>query len=116
MNSWLILLLLLFGSQNSRDNDGDFGCGRGSNGPQTRNRPGERDWNDERGWNGERNWDGNGDGDCGCDNDNNRGTNRNFDSDGDFNRGGNRNFDPNGDFESRYDTGSSDNSGCGCNN
>ena len=110
MNSWLILLLLLFGNQNGRVNDDDCGCGRGSNGPQIQNRSGEK------GWNGERNWNGNGDGDCGCENDNNRGGNRNFDCDNDNNRSGGRNFNDDGGFESRFDSVPFDNSGNGCNN
>ena len=110
MNSWIILLFLLLGNRNGRDNNDDYGCSRGSNGPQTRNFPGERNWN------------GDPDDECGCDGDNNRGRNRDFDRNGDFNRG--RNFDDDEDcgcnnesrFEARFDSRSYDNSGCGCDN
>ena len=108
MNSWIILLILLFSNRNSRDNNNDYGCG--TNGPQTRNFPGERNWN------------GDSDDDCGCDGDNNRGRTRDFDRNGDFNRG--RNFDDDEDcgcnnesrFEARFDSRSYDNPGRGCDN
>lgn len=107
MNSWLILLFLLIGNQNGRSNNGDSGCGCESDRPQTRSFPGERDWNNSS--------------DCGCDNDYGRGNNRNYDNDNDCGRG--RGRDADGDygcnnesrFDPRFNSGSYDNSGCGCN-
>ena len=104
MNSWLILLLLLFGNQNSRSNDGDFGCGCDSEGPQPYYRSGERGWDGERDGNFEREY----------------GSGRNRDDDCDCER--ERDNDPYGcnnnepRFDPRFDGRPFNNSECGCNN
>ena len=82
MNSWLILLLLLFGSQNGCSNSGDSDCGRDSDRGQGSYRSSERGWDGDRNGNFEREYGrGNRDNDfdrndeddsCGCNNNNNQ--------------------------------------------
>lgn len=106
MNSWLILLLLLFGNQNGCSNNGDSDCGYDSDRMQGGYRSSERSWDGDRNGNFEReygrgrNLDNNFDGDddddsCGCNNNNNNNESR---------------------FEPRFDSRPFNNSDCGCDN
>ena len=104
MNSWLILLFLLLGNQNSRCNNGDFGCGCYNDYGRGRGRDNDNGCDNDYGRGRGR------DNDCGCDNDYGRGTNRNFERGNDIDRNNDSRFEP------CFDSGSFDNSDCGGDN
>ncbi|MBD5448685.1 MAG: hypothetical protein HDR28_00700 [Lachnospiraceae bacterium] len=93
MNSWIILLFLLFWNQNGRNGIGDSGCGCEPVEPPCRPRERERE--------GERDCDR----DCGRDRD--RGRERDADRDSCPCNNDSR-------FEPRFDSRPFGNSGCGC--
>lgn len=104
MNSWLILLLLLFADGNCSGGNGDSDCGCERNGfGQTGYRSGGNDLNGGfgRGFGSGRNRDN--DGDCGCE--------RTRGNDDDCGCGGNESR-----FESRFDAKPFGNTDCGCDN
>ena len=103
MNSWLILLLLLFGNQNGCCKNGNSDCGHDSDRMQGGYRLSEKGWDGDRNGNFEREYgrgsrdndfDRGGDDDsCGCNNNNNESR-----------------------FEPRFDSRPFSNSDCGCDN
>ena len=102
MNSWLILLLLLFGTQNGCNNCGDSDCGYDSDRAQGRYR------SSQRGWDGDRNGD--------FEREYGRGRNRDNDRDDDDDSCGCNNNNNESRFEPRFDARPFSNSDCGCDN
>lgn len=104
MNSWLILLLLLFGNQNGCNNNDDSDCGYGSDRAQGCNRSAERGWDGDRNGNFEREY-GRG-----------RNPDNDFDGDDDDDSCGCSNNSNESRFEPRFDSRPFSNSDCGCDN
>lgn len=115
MNSWIILLFLLFANQNGCGSCGDSGCGCDKPEPpccpgnRSRDRDCDRDCDCDRNRNRDR--------DCDCDRD--RDCDRGRDRDCDCGRERNNDRDSCGcnnesRFEQRFDARPFNNSGCGC--
>lgn len=102
MNSWLILLLLLFGNQNGCNNYDDSDYCYDSDRAQGRHR------SSEKGWDGDRNGD--------FEREYGHGRNRNDDRDDDDDSCGCNNNNNESRFEPRFDARPFSNSDCGCDN